>query len=306
MIETWFKTTKSTKSSKVRSFRAGSWINVFNATVEDLKKVADLTSLTYEDLDDILDPYEIPRIERQDDALIIFLRNPSENREGLHTETLNIVLTNDFLVTISPGKNDVVQSMLKKSNMLPTTQRAKLVISLFKEIANSFTVNIKKIRNSVLEQKGDIHNIKNNDILRLTENEEILNQYLSSLTQISKVFNIISSGKYINMYQNDTSLLEDVSITIEQSVDVCKVNLRSINNLRESYQIIFTNKLNKTIQFLTSITIIMTVPTIISSIYGMNVDLPFGNHPLAFWLLAFISFIICFVFFYVFSKKRWF
>ena len=94
-------------------------------------------------------------------------------------------------------------------------------------------------------------------------------------------------------------------ISINQSVDLCDVSIKSIQSLRDSYQIIFTNRLNKVIKFLTAFTIIMTIPTIIASVYGMNVKLPLADNPLAFIYILIIGFVISLFFFILFAKKKW-
>ena len=94
-------------------------------------------------------------------------------------------------------------------------------------------------------------------------------------------------------------------ISINQSVDLCDVSIKSIQSLRDSYQIIFTNRLNKVMKFLTAFTIIMTIPTIIASVYGMNVKLPMASNPLAFIYVLIIGFVISLFFFILFVKKKW-
>ncbi len=119
------------------------------------------------------------------------------------------------------------------------------------------------------------------------------------------VFEAIGSGGYVHLYSYDTDLLEDMIISIKQSADICSVSEKSIRSLRESYQAIFTNRLNKTIRLLTSFTIILTVPTIIASIYGMNIGLPFQENPLAFLFILALIFLISSVFFIIFYVNKW-
>jgi len=307
MLDIYYKTTKDKDFKESKSVRDGAWINVNNAQKEDLEKIVKLTSLDYADLQDALDPYELPRIERHEDSVIIFVRNPrvKVKEEFLYTQPLTIIITNKYFITISISKNEVLENVLNKKLNLATTQRARLLIHIFLLIAQKFTKEIKAVKNNVLSQQKHIRNIESSDIVKLIENEEILNQYTSALSPMRNVFKTITKGKYIYLYEYDEDSLEDMIISINQSVDLCDVSIKSIQSLRDSYQIIFTNRLNKVIKFLTSFTIIMTIPTIVASIYGMNVSLPLSQNPFAFWYIMIIAFGISLIFMYIFFRKKW-
>ncbi|MFA6502080.1 MAG: CorA family divalent cation transporter, partial [Parachlamydiales bacterium] len=147
--------------------------------------------------------------------------------------------------------------------------------------------------------------VSNKAIVVLTKNEEILNQYLSSLVPIRNLLEAISSGRYISLYEKDYDLLQDLMIAIKQSEDICSVSVKSIRSLRDAYQILFTNDVNKTIKLLTAITIIFTIPTIISSIYGMNINLPFASNSHAFLIIIIFTIFLSLFCTYIFARKRW-
>ncbi|MCD4704888.1 magnesium transporter CorA family protein [bacterium] len=293
---------------KLDKIREGAWINVENTNREDLKVISRLTDLNLSDLEDILDPYEMPRIERHGQTIIIFLRTPckkSSQNEALYTQSLTIIITDKYFITFSIDRNRIVRNVLKKKLDFSTTQRSKLLIYILLRIGKRFTREIKNVRNNVLSQKKNIRVIENSDIIRLIESEDILNHYTSALIPMRNVLETISKGGFVKLYEHDTDLFEDMIISMKQSSDICDVNIKTIQSLRVSYQIIFTNRLNKVIKFLTSFTIIMTIPTIIASVYGMNVRLPLSNNPLAFVYILIISFVVSLLFLILFAKKRW-
>ncbi len=306
MIEIYFKDIKKEKLEKIKDVKDGCWVNIENAKEEDLEYVAKLTGLDMPDLDDVLDPYELPRIEREGENIIIFVRDAQEeNKEDIYTSLLTLIVTPRYFFTISPSKNKIINSMIDKGISSSTTQRSKMLISILLLISKNFTKQIKKIRTSVFYQKKKIDDVESLDIVELIKNEEIVNQYISVLVPMKNVFETIGSGGYVHLYSYDTDLLEDMIISIKQSADICSVNEKSIRSLRESYQAIFTNRLNKTIRFLTSFTIILTIPTIIASIYGMNIGLPFQESPLAFLFVLASIFLISSVFFIIFYVNKW-
>lgn len=304
MITIYFNTAKRTKLQVIDDARHGSWIHVTNATNTDLQTIANLTGLSLADIDDSLDPLETPRIEYHDDVVIIFMRQPI-TQGHIHTETLTIIVTNQYFITISPSKEEFIEDFLRAENPPATTQTTKLLLLVLLKLTRTFTQQVKRVRTTVLSQeRSNIESVTNQEIVQLIHNEEVLNQYLSALTPMRAVFETLLLKKHINFHEDDNDLLEDLLISIRQSVDVCLVNLKSIQNLRDSYQIIFTNRLNTAIQTLTVLTIVLTIPTIIASYYGMNVTLPFTENTHAFTAIVGTSIGVSLVFLWLLRRNK--
>lgn len=305
MINVYYKSIRDEDFKEIDDFRIGSWINIKEATNEDLNKVHEISGVEISDIQDSLDKYEIPRIEHINGDIIVYARHSSELEEGLHTTTLTILLTKNFIITISPQKSTIINHLLTTKTDLATTQKSKVLLYILLKITQDFTTKIKQVRNSVIEQEYKPKSITNRSIVILTKNEETLNQYQSSLVPIRNLLEAITSGRYINLYEKDYDLLQDLMIAIKQSEDLCMVSIKSIRSLRDAYQILFTNDVNKTIKLLTAITIIFTIPTIIASIYGMNIKLPFADHPHAFLIIMGITILISLICLFVFTRKKW-
>jgi magnesium transporter len=306
MLEIYFKTLREEEIKKIDEIKPGCWIHVNEATAEDLQKIIEITGLEMSDLQDSLDKYEIPRIENKNSNVLIFVRHPAEYEAGLHTETLTLILTPSYFITISPHKSQLVHSMISyKLKLQATTQRSNLLLLILLKITQDFTYNIKVVRSHVIEEGQHVKNISHATIMELTKNEEMLNQYLSALVPMTTVLEAITSGRFINLYEKDQDLLQDLVIAIKQSADICQVNIKNIRSLRDAYQIIFTNDVNKTIKLLTAITIVFTIPTIIASFYGMNVALPFEKNPFAFLFILIFTLILMVFSVYLFARKKW-
>ena len=285
--------------------KEGCWIHVENATTNDINQISQLINLEYTDMYDTLDRYEIPRIERIDEAVLIFTRHPIDSEVGLYTTTFTIILTNDYFITICPQKSQIVQNFISQKPKLSPSQKSKFLIYILLKITQEYTLQIKKIRTTVLKQEKKMSYVDSKDITNLTANEEILNQYLSSLVPIRNVLESITSGRYTLLYEKDQDLLEDLLNASLQSEDLCAINLRSIRSLRDSYQIIFTNQLNKTIKLLTALTIILSIPTMIASLYGMNVGLPIAQSRHAFSIIVICIILLSIFSFIIFQRKKW-
>jgi|GEM_PF-381406 len=295
MITHYLKEKSNSKLENIDAPQNDSWLNVNNASEEDLAQVASLTGLRNADLDDILDPHELPRLERVGDNTIIFVRTPQDNsslkggEKYLYTDPLAIIINEKYFITLAMANNSCVTKLLKVETNITTAERGKVLIYLLLLISEEFVSEIRNVRKDVLAMQRKVKKVTDRDILNLVEDEEILNQYLSALVPMSNVLENIVSGRRLTFFPDDNELLEDVINSTRQSIDLCRVNIKSIQSLRDSYQIVFTNRLNNTIKTLTLFTILMTIPMVLSSIYGMNIKLPMGEHPQAFLMLMAIA-----------------
>ncbi len=305
MLEIYFKTVRDIEFKRIQDFRPGSWIYAKEATHEDLAKIAEITGLELTEIRDSLDRFELPRIERIGDNILCFTRYPSEVEFGLYTNTLTIILTNSFVIAISPDRSELIEHLLASSTALSTTQKAKLILQLLLKISVDYTSNIKRVRHAILDHEKAMKIIDNKAIAVLTKNEEILNQYLTSLVPMRNTLKAVAEGRHITLHEKDADLLQDLLIAIQQSEDVCTVNIKSIRSLRDSYQIIFTNNVNRTIKLLTALTIVFHIPTIVASVYGMNITIPLQESPFAFWYFIGVTIFASIVAILLFRRNRW-
>ena len=305
MVSIFYKTLKDKKFKKVAAVKPGSWINVENATSEDLEKISDLTGLQVADLRDTLDRYELPRVERQEEGLIIYTRYPGDDKNELFTELMTIILTDKYLITVSPTENHIIGNLIDQSTKIATTQKIKLVLKLLLKVAQEYTLKTKQVSSRVPRGKRELNRIDSKDFIVLAQSEEILNQYISALVLLNNALETAISKKYLSVHEEDKDILEDLIIGFKQSADLCDLSIKSIRGIRDSYQVIFTNNLNKIIKILTVMTILLSIPTMIGGLYGMNIALPLQNDPMIFAYLIWLTIIIWSIAFVIFYYKKW-
>jgi len=305
MLQLYFKTMRDEEFQLIPEVREGCWVHIEEATPEDLTALSQLVGIEYNDLQDCLDKYEVPRIERVGTSVLIFTRHPTEHEIGLYTSTLAVLLTPHYIVTISPHKSYLTRNFLMQRSKLSTLQKSKLLIALLLKITQEFTAHIRRVRHNVLRQEKEMITVESEDIASLTRNEEVLNQYLSTLVPLRSVLEAITSGRYTNLYEKDQNLLLDLLNAVKQSEDLCSISVKSIRSLRDSYQIIFTNNVSKTIKLLTALTILFIIPTLVASLYGMNVALPLAGRADAFYWIMGITSAIVIAAGIIFQRKRW-
>jgi len=305
MISYYLKKNKDAEFTFIDAAVHGCWINVEDVLSTDLLRICELTGLEYTSIQDALDRYEIPRIEKVGNNIIIFLRHPIEMESGLYTMSLTIIMTPHYFVSISPSSSTFVKNFLTKKGKIPDSHSLKVLIQLLLRITQEFTLQIRRVRHNVLTQQKEMIHVGSEDISDLTRHEEILNQYHSSLSPLRAVLDSLLTGKFIALHEKDKEHIDDVVNAIMQSEDLCSTVNKTIRSLRDSYQIIFTNNLNKTIKLLTALTIIFSIPTMISSLYGMNIALPFVEFKHMFGVLFTLIIIFSLVCVYYFRKKGW-
>lgn len=283
-----------------------SWIVAENATSGDLRDIAKLIGIDWEDIKDSLDMMEIARIERiEKEVFVVYVRFPVSLEVGVYTATLTIILSKDYLVTICPITCQIIQNILSAQSDLVTEAKAKCLIHILLKIVQDYTKVIKRIRAEVINHEKDISKVADEEITELTRKEENLNQCLNSLQPLKEVIEEILSGKFTILYEKDQDLLEDLLLATNQAEDLCRLSLRIISSLRNSVQVIITNQFNKTIRLLTALTIILNFPTTIASIYGMNIPLPIEKSPYAFLIIMGFILIVSISTFFFFQRRRW-
>ena len=310
MIKYYFKTITDQNIRSLKYFKKGSWIYVFDPSDKEINYLVKNFSLEKGHLMDALDKYEVPRIETENEDTYIFTRYPIETgkKSRIVTVPLLIVTGKDFVLSISSDNLLLNESVLLQNKKISTTQKTKLTLQILSEINHVFNSFINNISREIKKTSIDLMkiNIKNSDMVKLVANEMVLNDFLSSLVQIKNNMETLTSGKTLKLFADDKDLIEDLPLSSNQLVEISRSNLKNIVNIREASNTIMTNNLNKTIKFLTALTVVLNIPVLISSIYGMNVNLPFANSGFAFLYIITVSLFISLTLIVIFVKKDWF
>ena len=283
----------------------GCWIHAEDAKNEDLQEICSLTGLDHSLLYDTLDRYELPRLEAEDDHLLIFVRRPIEQDGSLYTATLALLLTPEYFITISPVTSHLTQYVLGKKTLTHSTLHSDWLRDILLWVAQEFNLFIRKTKHNILSTGKDFGAVTSEDIYALTKHEEKLNQYQSSLDAIYLTLGTLLKLKSNNIYLQDPEIVEDIINQVKQSESLCEIMIKNIRSLRDSYQIIFANALTKTIKLLTGLTIVITIPNIVASVYGMNVHLPFAHSSHAFGLIIIGMVVLSALCGYWFYRKNW-
>lgn len=286
MITHYFKTLQDAELKELESVRTGVWTHVVAPTDEDVAKIVAEHALDSAILEDAQDFFEVPRMERSNGVTYFFTRYPIDDKVAdTETAPLLIVVGESFLLTHALQEVPQFKGFLDGSVDIVTTQKAKFFIQIMDSITRSFEKELVRFRKTVQRDRTRLRKIGSREIERFVNAEDDLNDIIAALVPTNIWLQQVTNGNYMQLYNEDVELMNDLMIANSQLVDSSRSMLKTIQNIRSATEAILTNRLNLTIQTLTVLTIILTVPTIIASLYGMNVPIPLGDNPYAFWMV---------------------
>jgi magnesium transporter len=176
---------------------------------------------------------------------------------------------------------------------------------MMQEITASYEKQLVFLRRSVHRDRARLRRIGNREIEQFVTYEHRLNDMIAAIVPTNTALKQVTKGNQMQMYSDDVELMDDLSIDNTQLIESARSVLNTIQNVRSATEAILANNLNTTIKTLTVLTILLTIPTIISSLFGMNVPIPFGNYQYAFWaVLGIVAASIGLVVFF-FKKNEW-
>lgn len=289
---------KTNQTEEIKEFQKGSWINLVNPSENEIKRVCENINIQEDFIRDALDYEEKARIDYEDDdnttlfVVDVPIIEKSEENDIYTTMPLGmIVVRDDFFVTVSLRKNKVIEEFEKKNiKNFQTYMKTRFIFQIL-YLNSSYYLNYLKQINKETEIAEYIlkNSMRNKELLKLLSLEKGLVYFTTSLKSNEIVMEKTMRGKIIKLYEDDEEILEDAITENRQAIEMAQIYSNILNGTMDAYASIISNNLNGVMKFLTSITIVLAVPTMISSFWGMNVGLPFQNSPFGFVVMILIS-----------------
>ncbi len=305
MVKYFYRNGNSKNIKELESYRSGSWIYVEDPSQAELNVLVEKFDLEEGHLHDALDTYEVPRLETEGKTKYFFYRFVYSEGSTVETTPILFIFNDKFFITLSKEPLPFLKRFLAAPLPYPTKQSTKLMLSLIFQINATYNTMLNNISKRVRGLSVRLENFQNQDILQFVKFESILNEFMSNLVPNNAVLHQLFTRKNIILDEDDRDLVEDILLSTNQLMEISRSNIKNIVNLREAYSTIMTNNLNRVIKLFTSLTVLLTIPTIVSSIYGMNVSLPFDQNPYAFLGIISLIFIISGALFFLFNKRQW-
>lgn len=282
-------------------------MHVVEPTKAELEELSEKFSLDLDLLSDALDVYETPRVEQDNGKAYVFARYCFPQGKDIATEPLLIIYTKEQIFTIQRLKTNALDRLLDGVQPIATTQKTNAFVNILATINYSYDRNMHAVNKHILSLRSKLSkaDIKNAYFVEFIDIEENLNEYLTALQPQAIMLRNLLGGRFLPLYEGDKDIIEDLSHSTTELIDLIKSRLKTISNIRDAYSTIMANNLNRIFKRLTSIGIFLAVPTVTASLYGMNVRLPNADSPVAFWEVLGIASLATIVFILLFKKLKW-
>ncbi len=283
---------------EVKEYVKGTWINMVNPNEQEIQTVCENVKINDQFIRDALDFEEKARIDQEDDdQTILFVVDvpiieKSEGTEIYSTMPIGMIVVRDeFFITVSLRKNKVIEDFEKrKIKNFQTYKKTRFIFQILYLNASYYLTYLKQINKETEFAEYVLKNsMRNKELLKMLSLEKSLVYFATSLKSNEVVMEKTLRGKIIKLYDEDEDILEDAITENKQAIEMAQIYNNILNGTMDAYASIISNNLNGVMKTLTSITIILAVPTMISSFWGMNVHLPLQDSPYGFIVMILIA-----------------
>ena len=306
-----FKTENGSMHEK-NEIQPGSWIVMTNPTASEIMENADSYQIDPDHLKAPLDEEERSRIEVEDNYTMVLVDIPSiEERSGKDwfvTIPLAIFTANDVMITVCLEETPVLTSFMDgRVRDFHTFMKTRFILQILYKNASQFLQYLRIIdkKSEVIERK--LHQSqKNEELIELLELEKSLVYFTTSLRSNEVVLEKLLRTDRIKKYPEDTELLEDVIVENKQAIEMANIYSGILSGTMDAFASVISNNLNIVMKFLATVTIVMSIPTMVASFYGMNVNsagMPFADSPYGFLVVLGFALALSLIVAYIFNKK---
>ena len=315
-----YKILKSTNTGvdefDIEDMEKGCWIDVVAPTTEELDVITEATHISRDFLTAALDREEKARTEIDEEQLLVVIDIPFfRSNKDYDTMPLGIIVTKDVIVTVCLESNAVTSGFNAKTyKMFSTFKKTRF---LFQILYKSATLYLKYIRN-IIRRTDDLEAhlrqaMENSKLFSMLDLQKSLTYFTTSLRsnymvteKLLRLRTTAQTQQLIKMYEEDEDLLDDVIVEYKQAIEMVEMYSHILQSMMEVFASIISNNLNLVMRFLASVTIILSIPTLISGLWGMNVPVPFAEVASGFFIVFGITCLVSLLAGYWLWKKHMF
>ena len=299
------------KLEKLNSFENGCWINLVEPNSSEIKEIASLLDIDIDSIKSALDEEERSRIDVEDNHTLILIDIPvdesDDNSTHYTTIPLGIILLNNAILTVCSAQtkiiNDFIVGHIKD---FYTYKKTRFILQILHKNASYYLHYLRRINRITTVIEREIYkSMKNKELLQLLQLEKSLVYFSTSLKANELVLTKILRTPSIKRYEDDDDLLEEVIVENSQALEMATIYGDILSRIMDAFSAIISNNQNSVMQFLTSVTLIFSIPTLVSGFFGMNVGgIPYANDANGFWIVMLITTLICLVITIFMSKNK--
>ncbi|TQQ84739.1 magnesium transporter CorA family protein [Peptacetobacter hominis] len=306
----YYKTIDS-KLEKLNEIEDGCWINLVEPNQSEIHLIVEKTGIDIESINSALDEEERSRIDVNEDHTLILIDIPIDesDSDNSHYSTipLGIIITDEIILTVCSEQtrilNDFIVGHIKD---FYTHMKSRFILQILHKNAAYYLHYLRRINKMTNELEKEIYSsMKNKQLIQLLELEKSLVYFSTSLKANELVLNKMLKTSSIKKYHDDDDLLDDVIIENRQALEMASIYGDILSRIMDAFSAIISNNQNNVMQFLTVVTLIVSIPTLISGFFGMNVGgIPLSSNINGFWMIAAISAVICIIITIFMSRNK--
>ncbi len=312
MLNIYAMQSQSRELRKIDEIMPGAWLNLENPSDKELEEVAEITGVGEDMLKAALDEEERARIETDDGNTLIIVDIPviddSADWYVYSTLPLGIITAGDYFITVCLRETAVLGDFIKgRVRNFDANKRTRFIYQILYLNAIKFLHCLKQIDKTSMRVQQTLHrSMKNKELIQLLDLEKALVYFSTSLNSNQIVIDRLRAMSTIKHYEDDDEILDDVIVENKQAIEMATIYRDIMSGTMDAFASVISNNQNTVMKFLAAITIILTIPTIIASIWGMNVGVPFAGTIWGFWAVIGIIVAVTVPVLIIMIKKRMF
>lgn len=277
------------------TMEAGCWVHLQSPTKEEIEGLNARFALDPTYLIAALDEEESARIEHDDGQTLIIVDIPYVEAEGsgyiYSTIPLGIVLVDDVIITVCTRETPIIADFTEERiRGFWTFKRTRFILQLLFRNASRFLSYLKQIDKASIRVQDKLEkSLRNQELFQMMKLEKSMVFFNTSLKGNETVMEKMLRMDALKKYPEDMDLLEDAIVENKQAIEMCSIYSNIMSNTMDAFASIISNNLNIVMKVLTSLTVVLAIPSLVASFWGMNVNVPFENEPFSFWLVIGIS-----------------
>ncbi len=305
---------KNQKTIETNEPEIGSWINISPPLKqEEFHFLSEKLDIPLDFLTDSLDIDERSRFEEEDNVRLIVLKTPTQNNSFNESDAyfitipICIILTHNQIVTVNSFENPAIKKFLNTFQNRHPDKRNMMVLKIFEKIVQDFMEQLKVInqKRNLFEQRLYDSN-KNEQLLQLLRIQKSLLYFVTALRSNELLFMKLVRTNFLLLNEEEKEFLEDLVVDTSQALEMANIYTNILSSTMDAYASIIANNQNQVLRRLAVITIVLTFPVLIASLFGMNVPNGFEASPYAFYIIVGLSFTISLLVGWVFLRKKLF
>jgi magnesium transporter len=292
----------------------GTWVNLLPPLrQQEFSQLSEELDIPLDYLTDSLDIDERARFDEEENVKLIVIKTPTENNSFNESDAyyitipICIILTHHQIVTVNSFENGAIKKFLNTFQNRHPDKKNLMVLKIFEKITQTYMEYLKEInqRRNIMEQKLYDSN-RNEELLELMRIQKSMVYFVTALRSNELLLLKLARTNFLGLTEEELAVLEDLAVDMSQALEMANIYTNILSSTLDAFASIISNNMNNVLKRLTSITIILSLPALVTGIYGMNVPIPYSGSRYAFYIPILLSIGISIIISWYFMKKKWF